>query len=67
MERSVGGDMGGKEDAKMLENTVKQFIEYVRKQVEEQDPVFLISVVVALAAIIITCGKVCVSLLPLTD
>uniref|UniRef100_A0A3P9K2L7 Signal recognition particle receptor subunit beta n=1 Tax=Oryzias latipes TaxID=8090 RepID=A0A3P9K2L7_ORYLA len=54
-ERSVGGDMGGKDDAKMLENTVKQFIEYVRKQVEEQDPVFLISVVVALAAIIITC------------
>uniref|UniRef100_A0A8C7XUE1 Signal recognition particle receptor subunit beta n=1 Tax=Oryzias sinensis TaxID=183150 RepID=A0A8C7XUE1_9TELE len=42
-------------DERSVENTVKQFIEYVRKQVEEQDPVFLISVVVALAAIIITC------------
>ena len=58
---STGGNMEGKEDVEMAENPFEPYIESLKQQMEDQDPVFLIGVIVALAAVIITCGK----LLPL--
>lgn len=54
---STGGNMEGKEDVEMAENPFEPYIESLRQQVEDQDPVFLIGVIVALAAVIITCGE----------
>lgn len=51
--------MGGKADVQMQENPFEPYIEYLRQQLEEQDPVFLIGLVVALAVVVITCGKNC--------
>lgn len=52
-----GGNMGGKTDVEMAENPFEPYIESLREQLEHQDPVFLIGVIVALAVVIITCGK----------
>lgn len=41
----------------MAENPFEPYIESLRQQLEEQDPVFLIGVIVALAAVVITFGK----------
>lgn len=54
---STGGNMGGKADVEMAENPFEPYIESLRHQLEDQDPVFLIGVIVALAVIVITCGK----------
>ena len=40
----------------MEENTLGAYIEFVHQQLEE-DPVFLIGVIVALAVVVITCGE----------
>lgn len=53
----VGGSMGGKADVEMQENPFEPYIESLRQQLEGQDPVFLIGVIVALAVVVITCGK----------
>ncbi|XP_038162320.1 signal recognition particle receptor subunit beta [Cyprinodon tularosa] len=47
--------MGEKTDREMPENPLEPYIEYVRQQLEEQDPVVLVGVIVALAVILITC------------
>lgn len=54
---STGGNMGEKEDVKMAENPFEPYIESLRQQLEDQDPVFLIGVIVALAVVVITFGK----------
>lgn len=51
---STGGNMEAK-DAEMTENPFEPYIESLRQQLEDQDPVFLIGVIVALAVVIITC------------
>lgn len=51
------GSMDEKADMEMAENPFEPYIESVRQQLEDQDPVFLIGVIVALAVVIITCGK----------
>lgn len=52
-----GSNMGENADVENAENPFDPFIESVRQQLEEQDPVFLIGVIVALAVVVITCGK----------
>ncbi|TNN80398.1 Signal recognition particle receptor subunit beta [Liparis tanakae] len=52
---NTGGDMEGKADMEMPENPFEPYIESLRQQLEEQDPVFLVGVFVALAAVVITC------------
>ncbi|XP_056296857.1 signal recognition particle receptor subunit beta [Pseudoliparis swirei] len=52
---NTGGNMGGKADMEMPENPFEPYIESLRQQLEDQDPVFLIGVIVALAAVVITC------------
>ena len=55
---STGGNMGIKaEDVEMAENPFEPYIESLRQQLEDQDPVFLIAVIVALAVVVITCGE----------
>lgn len=54
---STGVNMGEKTDMEMEENPFDPYIESLRQQLEDQDPVFLIGVIVALAVIIITCGR----------
>lgn len=54
---STGNNMGEKTDVEMAENPFEPYIESLRQQLEDQDPVFLIGVIVALAVIVITCGK----------
>ena len=55
---STGGNMGVKaEDVEMAENPFEPYIESLRQQLEDQDPVFLIAVIVALAVVVITCGE----------
>lgn len=49
--------MGEKSNVEREENPFEPYIEHLREQLEDQDPVFLIGVVVALAVVIITCGK----------
>lgn len=49
--------MAGKQDMEATENPLEPLIESLRQQIEEQDPVFLIGVIVALAVVIITCGE----------
>lgn len=51
--------MGEKSDVQMQENPFEPYIEYLRQQLEDQDPVFVIGLVVALAVVVITCGKTC--------
>lgn len=51
------GSMDEKADMEMAENPFEPYIESVRQQLEDQDPVFLIGVIVALAVVVITCGK----------
>ncbi|XP_029027984.1 signal recognition particle receptor subunit beta [Betta splendens] len=46
--------MGEKADVQMAQNPFEPYVESLRQQLEEQDPVFLIGVVVALAVVIIT-------------
>ncbi|CAG6002368.1 signal recognition particle receptor subunit beta [Menidia menidia] len=52
---NTGGNMGEKADTEMAENPFEPYIESLRQKVEEQDPVFLIGIIVALAVIVITC------------
>ncbi|XP_031716705.1 signal recognition particle receptor subunit beta [Anarrhichthys ocellatus] len=52
---NTGGNMGGKADVEMSENPLEPFIESLRQQLEDQDPIFLIGVIVALAVVVITC------------
>lgn len=54
---STGGNMEGKDDVEMAENPFEPYIESLRQQLEDQDPVFLIGLIVALAVVVITCGK----------
>lgn len=54
---STGRNMGEKADVEMAENQLEPYIASLRQQLEEQDPVFLIGVIVALAAVVITIGK----------
>lgn len=49
--------MEEKPDVEMAENPFEPYIEPLRRQLENQEPVFLIGVIVALAVVIITCGK----------
>lgn len=49
--------MDEKANVEMSENPFAPYAESLRQQLEEQDPVFLIAVVVALAVVVITCGK----------
>lgn len=49
--------MGGKTNVEMQENPFETYIEFLRQQLEDQDPVFLIGVVVALAVVVITFGR----------
>lgn len=49
--------MGGKSDVQTQENPFEAYMEYLRQQLEDQDPVFLIGLVVALAVVVVTCGK----------
>lgn len=53
----TGSNMGENADVENAENPFEPFIESVRQQLEDQDPVFLIGVIVALAVVVITCGK----------
>ncbi|KAM9318057.1 signal recognition particle receptor subunit beta [Pholidichthys leucotaenia] len=52
---STDRNMREKANVEMEENPLDPYIESLRLQLEDQDPVFLIGVVVALAAVIITC------------
>ncbi|XP_061638344.1 signal recognition particle receptor subunit beta [Phyllopteryx taeniolatus] len=52
MEADITGNMEGKTDAGI---SLEPYIEAVRQQLEDQDPLFLIGVLVALAVVIITC------------
>lgn len=52
---SIGGNMGGKADVEMAENPFEPYIESLRQQLEDQDPLFLIGIIVALAVVVITC------------
>lgn len=54
---STGRNMGEKADVEMGENPLELYIASLRQQLEEQDPVFLIGVIVALAVVVITIGK----------
>lgn len=54
---STGGNVGEKADVEMAGSPFEPYIESLRQQLEEQDPVFLIGVIVALAVVVITCGK----------
>lgn len=54
---SIGGNMGGKADVEMAENPFEPYIESLRQQLEDQDPLFLIGIIVALAVVVITCGE----------
>lgn len=49
--------MEQKADEEMTENPFEPYIESFRQQFEDQDPVILIGVIVALAVVVITCGK----------
>lgn len=49
--------MGDNADVENAGNPFEPFIESVRQQLEDQDPVFLIGVIVALAVVVITCGE----------
>lgn len=46
-----------KTDAEMTENPLEPYIESLRQQLEEQDPMVLVGVIVALAVVVITCGR----------
>ncbi|XP_004543691.1 signal recognition particle receptor subunit beta [Maylandia zebra] len=52
---STGGNVGEKADVEMAGSPFEPYIESLRQQLEEQDPVFLIGVIVALAVVVITC------------
>lgn len=54
---STGGNMGEKVDVEAAGNPLEPYIASLRQQLKEQEPVFLIGVVVALAAVVITIGK----------
>lgn len=56
---STGGNMEEKTNVEMQENAFEPYIEFLRQQLEDQDPVFMIGVVVALAVVVITCGENC--------
>lgn len=50
--------MGEKANVEMAEeNPFEPYIESIRQQLEDQDPVFLIGLVVALAVVVVTCGE----------
>lgn len=51
------GNMGGKSDVQTQENPFELYLDYLHQQLEAQDPVFLIGLVVALAVVVVTCGK----------
>ena len=56
---STGGNMGDTADVEMekADNPFEPYMESLRQQLEDQDPVFLIALIVALAVVVITCGK----------
>lgn len=49
--------MGQKVDQETTENPFEPYLDALRQQLEDQDPVILIGVIVALAVVVITCGK----------
>lgn len=51
--------MGDKVGEEMTGTQFEPYIESLRQQLEHQDPVFLIAIIVALAVVVITCGKKC--------
>lgn len=53
----TGGRMGEKANVEMEENPLEAYLESLRQQLEDQDPVFLIGVIVGVAVVVITCGK----------
>ncbi|XP_074498269.1 signal recognition particle receptor subunit beta [Sebastes fasciatus] len=54
-ESTGGGNMEEKQAAEVTENPFEPFIESLRQQLEDQDPVLLIGLIVALAVVVITC------------
>lgn len=54
----TGANMGEKADVRMQESPFERYIEDLRQQLEDQDPVFVIGLVVALAVVVVTCGKI---------
>lgn len=50
--------MGAKSDVEMQENPFEPYIEQLRQHLEAQEPVFVIGLVVALAVVVVTCGKI---------
>ncbi|CAL1570557.1 unnamed protein product [Knipowitschia caucasica] len=48
-------NMGDEVDEEMAVSMLEPYIESLRQQLDQQDPVFLIAIIVALAVIIITC------------
>lgn len=48
-------NMGDQVDEEMTMSHLEPYIESLRQQLEEQDPIFLIAVIVALAVVVITC------------
>lgn len=57
------GSMGENADVQMAGNPFEPYVESLRQQLEEQDPVFLVGVIVALAAVVVTFGEELESLL----
>ncbi|KAM9853639.1 signal recognition particle receptor subunit beta [Aulostomus maculatus] len=55
MDTGGTGNMEEKTDVEMVENPFEPYIESLRQQLEDQDPFFLIGIVVALAVVVITC------------
>lgn len=51
------GAMEEKADLEMPENPFEQYIESVRQELENQDPIFIIGIIIALAVVVITFGK----------
>lgn len=51
--------MEEKTDVDMAENPFESYIESLRQELEDQDPIFIIGIIVALAAVVITIGKPC--------
>ncbi|XP_034461054.1 signal recognition particle receptor subunit beta [Hippoglossus hippoglossus] len=54
---STGGNMGetAEVEMEMADNPFEPYMESLRQQLEEQDPVFLIALIVTLAVVVITC------------
>lgn len=49
--------MEQKTEQEKTENPLEPYLDSLRQQLEDQDPVILIGVIVAVAVVVITCGK----------